>query len=231
MLLAIITIQYHLGSTDFQVIYLSEISLESQKWLWLSISFSKINMTNRLIHTSNSTLNIKKQIEHVSLQSAKIKDEDKINCRSLVVYGSNLSSTLKYKGFNSKLRQMCKIPAHLHSLILGVLLSDGWLYKNKSSKTLLALKQVNFEYLWFVYIKLSHYCRSLPRTTITHINGKNFTGIMFATRVYPCFTEWYDMFYSNGTKIVPLNLYNLLTYEALAHWIQGDGARLEKAKK
>jgi NADH-ubiquinone oxidoreductase chain 4 len=35
MLLAIMTIYYFLGSTDFQLISLSQISLESQKWLWL----------------------------------------------------------------------------------------------------------------------------------------------------------------------------------------------------
>lgn len=36
MLLAIITIQYYHGSTDFQLISISEISLESQKYLWLA---------------------------------------------------------------------------------------------------------------------------------------------------------------------------------------------------
>jgi NADH-ubiquinone oxidoreductase chain 4 len=47
MLLAIITIQYYYGSTDFQLISISEISLESQKYLWLSPSFSKRYMTCR----------------------------------------------------------------------------------------------------------------------------------------------------------------------------------------
>jgi NADH-ubiquinone oxidoreductase chain 4 len=212
MLLAIMTIYHYLGSTDFQLISLTEISLESQKWLWLSPSFSKRDMTNRLIHSSNSTLNTRRE------------------CKSLVVYMSTTSmdSTLKYKGFTSRLREMCKIPVHLHSIIVGVLLSDGWLYKNKSGKTLLALKQTNFEYLWLVYTRLSHYCRSLPRTTKTNINGKNFTCVMFATRVYPCFTEWYDMFYQEGKKIVPLDLYNMLTYEALAHWIMGDGTKVNR---
>jgi NADH-ubiquinone oxidoreductase chain 4 len=36
MLLAIMTIYHYLGSTDFQLISLTEISLESQKWLWLA---------------------------------------------------------------------------------------------------------------------------------------------------------------------------------------------------
>ena len=141
---------------------------------------------------------------------------------------TSLGSTLKYKGFSRKLREMCQIPVHLQSIILGVLLSDGWLYKNKSGKTLLALKQTNFEYLWLVYTKLSHYCRSLPSITKTNVKGKNFTSVMFATRVYPCFTEWYHLFYQEGKKVVPLDLYNMLTYEALAHWIMGDGTKVYK---
>ena len=212
MLLAILQIYSYVGSTDFQLISLNEISLDSKKILWLSLSFSKRDMTNRLIHSSNSTLNTRR------------------NCKSLVPYmsPSSLGSTLKYKGFSTKLREMCKIPVHLQSMILGIILSDGWLYKNKSGKTLLALKQTNFEYLWLVYGKLSHYCRALPRTAKTNLNGKNFRCFTFATRVYPCFTEWYNMLYVDGKKVVPSDLYNMLTYEALAHWIMGDGTRLNK---
>ena len=212
MLLAILQIYSYVGSTDFQLISLNEISLESQKILWLSLSFSKRDMTHRLIHLSNSTLKTGRE------------------CTSLVPYMSpgSLGLTLKYKGFSSKLREMCKIPVHLQSILLGVLLSDGWLYKNQTGKTLLALKQTNFEYLWLVYSKLSHYCRALPSITKTNINGKNFRCFMFATRVYPCYTEWYNMFYKEGKKVVPLDLYNMLTYEALAHWIMGDGTKSNK---
>nr|YP_009690314.1 LAGLIDADG homing endonuclease [Fomitiporia mediterranea]QEG57094.1 LAGLIDADG homing endonuclease [Fomitiporia mediterranea] len=177
-------------------------------------------MTNRLIHSSISTLNYKQ----INAIQGKIKSE----CKCLVIYGSNLGSTLKYEGFSSKLRAICKIPIPLHSILLGVLLSDGWLYKNKSSKTLLVFKQKDFEYLWFVYTKFSHYCRSLPKFTSTNINGKKYTAVMFATRVYPCFTEWYEIFYVEGNKRVPLELYNMLTYEALAHWIMGDGTKVKK---
>jgi len=35
MLLSILTIYHNLGTTDFQIISVTEISLESQKWLWL----------------------------------------------------------------------------------------------------------------------------------------------------------------------------------------------------
>ena len=232
MLLAILQIYSNLGSTDFTLISLSEISLESQKILWLSLSFSKKDMTNRLIHSSNSTLNYTGPIAYIpNTKVAVVEERGKSrDCKSLVVYLSptSLGSTLKYKGFTSKLRAMYQIPLHLQSIILGVLLSDGWLYKKKSGKTLFALKQTNFEYLWLVYTKLSPYCRALPHVAKTSINGKKFTCVTFATRVYPCFTEWYYLFYQEGKKVVPLDLYNMLTYEALAHWIMGDGTKVNR---
>ena len=36
------------------------------------------------------------------------------------------------------------------------------------------------------------------------------------------------MFYLEGKKVVPLDLYNMLNYEALAHWIMGDGTKVNK---
>lgn len=45
------------------------------------------------------------------------------------------------------------------------------------------------------------------------------------TRALPCFTKWYDIFYINNKKVLPLELYSLLDYEALAFWIMCDGTR------
>lgn len=40
----------------------------------------------------------------------------------------------------------------------------------------------------------------------------------------PCITELYNIFYVDNKKIVPSNLFDLLSWEALAHWISVDGA-------
>jgi NADH-ubiquinone oxidoreductase chain 4 len=40
MLLAFLVIYYNVGTTDFQVVSLSEINLDSQKILWLAIFIS-----------------------------------------------------------------------------------------------------------------------------------------------------------------------------------------------
>lgn len=39
----------------------------------------------------------------------------------------------------------------------------------------------------------------------------------------PCFTELYDIFYVNGVKVIPNNIYELLTLVDFAQLILGDG--------
>jgi hypothetical protein len=48
-------------------------------------------------------------------------------------------------------------------------------------------------------------------------------GLEFFTRSMPCFTKLRSLFYPNDVKIVPHNIYKLLTPIALAHMIMGDG--------
>ena len=40
----------------------------------------------------------------------------------------------------------------------------------------------------------------------------------------PCFTELYPLFYTGGVKVIPENIYNMLTPVVLAHIIMGDGS-------
>ena len=40
----------------------------------------------------------------------------------------------------------------------------------------------------------------------------------------PCMTELHSIFYPNGIKVIPQNIYNMLTPVALAHLIMGDGS-------
>lgn len=54
MLLSILVIYSYIGSTDFQLISLYDISLESQKFLWLSLPFSMVDLTNRKLKNLNT---------------------------------------------------------------------------------------------------------------------------------------------------------------------------------
>jgi len=71
---------------------------------------------------------------------------------------------------------------------------------------------------------LSHYCSSYPSLTTSVIAGKKFYGLQFFTRTLPCFTELHSMFYSQGIKVIPDNIYELLTPVTLSHLIMEDGS-------
>jgi hypothetical protein len=83
----------------------------------------------------------------------------------------------------------------------------------------------------FVFNILSHYCNSNPRLTTYVKKEKKFYGLQFFTRSMPCLTELYSLFYPNGVKIVPQNIYELLTPVALAHLIMGDDSAQQYSLK
>ncbi len=62
------------------------------------------------------------------------------------------------------------------------------------------------------------------------INKKN-TELQIFTRSMPCLTEIYVLFYPNKGKVLPFDIYNLLTPEALAHLIMGDGSAKQYSLK
>lgn len=75
---------------------------------------------------------------------------------------------------------------------------------------------------------MSHYCSSSPHLTTGVRKENRFFGcgrsLEFFTRSLPCLTELYSLFYPNKVKIIPQNIYELLTPVALAHLIMGDGS-------
>jgi hypothetical protein len=75
----------------------------------------------------------------------------------------------------------------------------------------------------FVFNKLSHYCSNYPQLTKGIRSGNLFYGLQIFTRSLFCFTELHSIFYVNKVKVIPHNIYELLTPVALAHLIMGDG--------
>lgn len=122
---------------------------------------------------------------------------------------------------------MVELPYYQYNIIIGLLLSDGWL--TLSSKTSinarLGFKQTfnNLPYVLFIFNELSHYCSSYPNIIKNKRLEKVYLALNFFTRSLPCFTELYKLFYINNVKVIPKDIYNLLTPVTLAHWIMGDG--------
>jgi len=114
---------------------------------------------------------------------------------------------------------------------LGVLLSDGHLASTKPHENPLhpqgdlEFKQSlkSSAYVLFVFSILSHYCNICPYVLKNFIKDKVHFALCFYTRGLPCFNELRSLFYINRVKIVPKDIYNLLTPVALAHLIMGDG--------
>jgi len=143
---------------------------------------------------------------------------------SLVVFGTNLQSTVGKKYTNKQLA-MVRLTPFTRSVIIGLILSDGWLIRASRPNARLGFKQSlsHASYVWFVFNLLSHYCFSYPSLVIGIRAGNRNYALQFFTRSMPCLTELHSLFYPAGKKVIPSNIYDLLTPVALAHLIQGDG--------
>ena len=123
---------------------------------------------------------------------------------------------------------MIKFPPFHYSVIIGLILSDAGLsFSNKIAKNaLLRFEQslAHSRYFYFVFFILSHYCENLPLYRLRKRGEKSHWSIEIVTRAFPCLTKLYYLFYKEGVKVIPENIYELLTPVALAHVIMGDGS-------
>ena len=162
--------------------------------------FSNKIYNHRCFSTKNNTFQTSAKIQQMPQNT------------SLVVWGQNLSATIKERFSRTELA-MVKLPINIRGVIVGLILSDGWLrfaYK-RSTNALLGFKQssIHSEYVWFVFNLLSHYCSSYPCLKSNGIKGNGHYALEFSTRTMPCFTELFYLFYPNGVKIIPEDIYNL----------------------
>jgi len=82
---------------------------------------------------------------------------------------------------------------------------------------------VHKEYIQHLYELFSSYCGMVPKTSSQSPNkrtGKIYHSVGFKTYSLPCFNSLYDLFYSEGKQIVPLNIGELLTPLGLCYWIR-----------
>ena|ERR1700761_8425202 len=145
MLLAIIQIYSYLGTTDFALLSVSEISLEYQKYLWLitlcqqqgadrqiKIKICKSNFvgTSRYLHdkiTVPATLAL--PLSHFAPKNEEGQSLSGY-CKTIVPFGLNLNSNIHYKPYNNNIKYMVKLPVELESLITRSIII-GWLFEKK----------------------------------------------------------------------------------------------------
>jgi len=147
----------------------------------------------------------------------------------------NKNSSLKIqKGILTKnLRNTIILNSFQCSMIIGIILSDGWIQKRKNWNPRIGFKQSikNFEFFWNVFTQLSHLCSGYPWLTKNWKRGKLFFGVEFNTRQLKSLNEIYILFHSesnNNKKVIKSELYDYFDFIVLAYWIMGDGAKKNK---
>lgn len=156
------------------------------------------------------------------------------NRNKLIIWNHENNSFFRLqKGIlTKKIRDNINITSYHKSMMVGILLSDGHIQKTKNWNPRLSLHQSlkNSEYLWSVFNILSVYCSSYPFFKKTIKRGKLFYSLEFQTRQLKSLNEIYNLFYIENNKIKSITpeMFQYIDHIAIAHWIQGDGAKRNK---
>jgi hypothetical protein len=145
----------------------------------------------------------------------------------------NISFNRQYR-VSSKINMI--VPLELEEIIIGSLLGDlSAERRNQQSNTRLQFKQStkNIEYINHLYDLFKEYCGSPPKIMSKFDNRatkmKEYSAIKFQTYSLPCFNKYKELFYnSEGIKILPINLEELLTVKGLAYWLMDDSYKSGK---
>jgi len=82
----------------------------------------------------------------------------------------------------------------------------------------------DYVYSFFKDLCVNDYTPQL-RTVRDNRTHKVYSAISFTTMQLPCFNVYKELFYLDNVKIVPDNIYQLLTPRGLAFWIMDDGSK------
>lgn len=129
-------------------------------------------------------------------------------------------------------------------ILVGLLLGDGHIEKRSSKDgtgsrfkyTQSAIRSPHIAYFNHVYSIFFSFCSPTfspkIKTFVTKaaVKGEDrtYSSSSFSTLTLPVFNKYKALFYNGTTKIVPANIYTLLTYRGLAYWIMDDGSLQNK---
>jgi hypothetical protein len=119
-------------------------------------------------------------------------------------------------------RDAKQLTPFLKDIIVGLLLGDSSMGKRTlNSDPRCRFKQglVHKPYLDHLYGLFQDYCGTEPNILDEKADtrtNKVYSSVSFNTLSFPCFNDYYNLFYLNGKKVVPPNIGDLLTPAGLA---------------
>lgn len=129
-------------------------------------------------------------------------------------------------------KSLVELTAEQKDALVGTMLGDASMERAKTNHS----PRVRFEqtfpghasYVTLLYILFQKLVGQFPRVITRKLDprtGNVYSTFSFKTLAFPCLTEYYNLFYINGIKVVPYNILELLTPRALAYWIMDDGGK------
>lgn len=119
--------------------------------------------------------------------------------------------------------------SQIKEIIVGSLLGDADIEMGKRALNgrFKITQSIKYEdYLYMLFDIFSQFCLSSPKS-IKYFDTrtqKEYSSLYLRTRRLSIFTDYYKLFYVHGKKVIPHNIYDLLSPLGLAHWIQQDGS-------
>lgn len=120
-------------------------------------------------------------------------------------------------------RALIIIPEETKDVLVGILLGDAHISRRSltaNSRLVYGQTIKHEEYFKYVYNIFKPFCSKdyVPqhKTIKDKRTNETYTSLSFITMQLPCFNIFRKMFYVLDKKVIPINIYNLLTPRGLA---------------
>jgi hypothetical protein len=124
-------------------------------------------------------------------------------------------------------RDSFSVSSEFHDIIIGLSLGNLYIRREyKNARLMFEQGLIHESYILHLYDLFKDYCNSSPAYSDRKpdsCTGKIYFRITFNTYSLPCFNYYYDLFYKDRVKTIPLNIGELLTARSLAYWAMDDG--------
>jgi LAGLIDADG DNA endonuclease family len=174
--------------------------------------------------------NKNKDLIKLNLQINNIEPVRKLTKNIIVWNVKENTSFYSGKYLLENQRNLINLTDYNRSILIGVMLSDGYLEKRKGWNPRIRFEYSfkSLDYVFFLYNQLGILFNKSPVMLKRTLRNKIFYSLTMKTRQLYCLGNLYQLFYNINTRKKELNLeiYDYFNYIVFAHWIMGDGSKV-----